>query len=109
MLAPSTLDLGLEHARLDDADDPLGDLVLQLEHVVERTVELFRPQMRAGLGLDQLRGDAQPIAALADAALKHIARAELAPHLPDIDRLPFVNEARIARDDRAAILPVRGP
>ena len=37
--------------------------------------------------------------ALAHAAFEHIARAELAPDLPDVDRLALVDEARIAGDD----------
>ena len=79
------------------------DLVLKVEHVVESAVEPVGPDMRAGLGLDQLGGDAQPVPALADAAFQHIAHAEFAPDLPDVDRLALVDEARIARDDESAI------
>ena len=85
-------------ARLDDADDALGDLILKLENVVQRAVEAVGPEMRAGFGFDQLRGDAQPGARLAHAALQHVAHAEFAPDLPDVDRLALVGEARIARD-----------
>ena len=54
--------------------------------------------MRAGLGVDELRGDAHAVARLAHAAFEHIADAELASDLPHVDRLALVGEARIARD-----------
>ena len=75
-----------------------GDLVLQVEDVLERAVESVGPEMRAGLGFDQLAGDARRVAGLAHAALEHIAHAEFAPDLLDVDRLALVDEARIARD-----------
>ena len=104
-LALRALDLGATKIRLDDSDDARGDLVLQIEHVFERAVELVGPKMRAGLGLDQLGRDAQPAARLAHAALQHIAHAKLAPDLPDIDRLALVGEARIARDHEQPLDP----
>ena len=55
--------------------------------------------MRAGEGVDQLRGDAHPAAALPDRAFEHIPHAELAPDLLHIDRSTLVGEARIAGDD----------
>jgi hypothetical protein len=69
------------------------------KHVLERAVEPVGPEVRAGLGFDQLGGDAEPRARLAHAALHHIAHAELLPDLADIDRFALVGEARIARDD----------
>ena len=76
----------------------VGDLILQVENVVQRAVEPVGPEMRAGLRFDQLRGDAQAIARLAHAAFQHIAHAEFAPDLPDVDGPALVDEARIARD-----------
>src|SRR5207237_7821826 len=60
-LAPGALDLGVAQARLDRADDAQGNLVLQFEDVVERAVISLGPDMRAGRGLDQLRGDTDPV------------------------------------------------
>ena len=54
--------------------------------------------MRAGRGLDQLAGDAHPVAGLAHAAFEHVAHAELAADLLDVDGLALVGEGRIARD-----------
>ena len=66
-----------------------GDLVLQLEHVFERAVEAVGPEMRAGFGIDQLPGDAHPVAALAHRTFEHIAHAKLAADLLHIDRRPL--------------------
>ena len=73
-------------------------LVLKLEDVFERAVEAIGPEMRAGDRIDQLRGDAHPVAALAHRAFEHVAHAEFAADLLHVDGLPFVGEARIAGD-----------
>ena len=54
-LSPRTFDLRAPHGRLDDADHAIGDLILELEHVLERAVAFVGPQVRAGLGFDKLR------------------------------------------------------
>ena len=95
---PGALDLRMLQARLDDADDALGDLILKLENVVQGAVEAVGPEMRARFRFDQLRGDAEPIARFAHAALQHVTHAEFTPDLPNIDRSALVGEARIARD-----------
>src|SRR5262249_50890142 len=81
-LAACPLDSGLAAIRLDDADPPLGDRVLEIEDVLHGTIVFVRPEMRAAARLDQLGCDTQPIADLADTALQHISHAELAPDLP---------------------------
>ena len=55
--------------------------------------------MRPGFSLDQLRADADAVAASPHRAFKDIAHAKLAPDLLHVDRLAFVGEARISRDD----------
>src|SRR6516164_4314267 len=50
------------------------------------------------LSLDQLRGDADPLASLAHRASEHIAHAQLATDPLHIDSLALVGEARIAGD-----------
>ena len=57
------------------------------------------PDVLAGLGVDELAGDADPLAGRPDAALEHVAHAELARDLPHVDRLALVDEARVAGDD----------
>ena len=55
--------------------------------------------MIAGLRLDQLGGDADAVGGFAQAAFEHIAYAQFAPNLADLDRPPLVGERRIAGDD----------
>ena len=98
-LALGALDLGPFELRRDRADDAFRDLVLQFEDVVERAFEALRPEMRAGRGVDQLPGDAHPVAGLAHAAFQHVAHAKLAADLLHVHGPALVGEARIARDD----------
>src|SRR5439155_537520 len=104
-LAPRALDFRAANARFDDPDDGLGDLVLEVEDVFQDAVIFVGPNVRAGLSLDELSRDAQAIAAFAQAALEHVANAELAPDLLDVDDLALVGEARIPRDHEQPIDP----
>jgi hypothetical protein len=85
--------------RLDDSGNAGCDPVLQVEDVFERAVEPVGPQMRAGLGFDQLDGDPHPPACFAHRAFEHVPDCELAPDLLYIDGLALVGEGRIAGDD----------
>src|SRR6266852_4178388 len=67
-LAPRALDLALPERRLDHAGDADRDLVLKLENLFEQTVESVCPEMRTVYRVDQLRGDAHPVSALAHRA-----------------------------------------
>ncbi len=55
--------------------------------------------MMAGKGIDQLRRDAQTVAAAPYAALKDELNSLLASHLLHVDGAAFVGEGRIAGDD----------
>src|SRR5215468_1570616 len=55
--------------------------------------------MRTAVGVDRLRGDAHPTAALTHRAFEHVADAEFTRDLLHIDSLTFIGKARIARDD----------
>ena len=52
--------------------------------------------MRPGARVDQLRGDAHPIAALAHRAFEHVADTQFATDPLHVDVLALVGEARIA-------------
>ena len=80
------------------------DLVLEVEHIFERTVEAVGPKMRSVRRIDQLGGDAHAAAALAHRAFEDIADAQFAadlqpgsapslplPDKPSIAVLPFAN------------------
>ena len=65
--------------------------------------------MAAGGDVVELRGDAHAVAALAHAALDHIADAELLGDLLHMDGLALVDERRVARDhEEPAQLGQRG-
>ena len=90
--------LGVE-MRLDRRDDALGDVVLHGEQVFQHAVVAVGPDVLAGLGLDQLAGDAQAPVGHAHAALEHVAHAEIARDGAHVGRLVLVDEGRIPRDD----------
>src|SRR5438477_11892491 len=94
-----TADFSGLQRRLDHAGDVDRHLILKIENVFQGAVETIGPEMGAGLGLDQLRGDARPVPTLAHRALQHIADTELASHLLHPDRSSLVSGARIAGDD----------
>src|SRR5215470_19743594 len=49
-------------------------------------------------GLDELRRNAEAVAAAPDAPFQHVARAQFPTDLPNIDRLALVLEGGISRD-----------
>src|SRR6516164_3574219 len=59
------------------ADNAEGDLVLNRKNVVERAIVAFCPDMPTGYGIDQLSGQSEPVARLAQAAFEHVAHTEL--------------------------------
>ncbi len=79
-------------------DDRRGHLVLDREDVLELAVVALGPDVPVGLGVDQLHGDAHPVAGLAHAALDHVLDAELRGDVLDPHRLALVHEGGVARD-----------
>jgi hypothetical protein len=78
--------------------EPARDLVLQREQIARVAGETLGPQMRIGLGIDQLGTDADLVARPPNASFEHIAHAQLAADLLGIDRFVPVRERGIARD-----------
>ena len=75
-----------------------GDLVLDGEDV-GAAVEALGPDVAVGQGVDQLDGDAHPVARLAHAALDHVLDAELLRSTAGTRTgLPLWTKARVARD-----------
>jgi hypothetical protein len=99
-LAAGALDLGLAQLGFDRTGDIGRDLILQLKNVVERAVEAVGPHVRAGRRVDQLPGDAHPLACFSYRAFEHVAYTQFARHLLHVDGLALVGEARIARDHK---------
>ena len=57
--------------------DGPGDLLLDVEHVVQRSAVLLGPEVRIRGGIDQLSGDAKAVPRPSHAALHHVAHLEL--------------------------------
>src|SRR5260370_16633193 len=75
------------------ARDSRDDLVLHLKQIGTVRIELICPQMRAGLGVDELRAHAHPVAALLLAPLQHIAHPKLPAVLLYVAALPLLLNA----------------
>src|SRR6516162_8942606 len=78
------------------------DLVLHVEEIGDQLIEALSPEMRAGLGLNQLDIDAHTISRSLDTAFEHIAHVEFASDLLEINRLALVCEGCAAPDDERA-------
>ena len=62
--------------RLDRGDDRPGDFVLDGKDVFEVAIVTLGPDVFVVDGVDQLCGDAHPVAGAPHAALDHVAHAE---------------------------------
>ncbi len=76
-LEPRAPDLRGFYLRPHDRGDAVGDAILELEHVLDTAIEILRPQMCAGRGVDELGGYPELAARPSKAALEHVANAEL--------------------------------
>src|SRR5262245_36763846 len=74
----------------DRGDDGSCYLFLYCKDVLQHAVVALRPDVIAGQCVDELRRHANPVRRPADAALQHIANAEVPADLPDIRRLALV-------------------
>src|SRR5262245_1928398 len=84
---PSSTGLRLLHGLYlgrDLSHDRPCHLLLHLENVLQNAVVAFRPDVIASWRVDELTGHPDPIGQLADAALQHVADAELPTDLPDV-------------------------
>ena len=72
--------LALE-SRRDCTDDAGSYVVLEIEHVFKRAIEMIRPEMRAIFSIDELTCDAHALSGLTHAAFQQVADAEIATDL----------------------------
>src|SRR6185369_9780027 len=79
-LAERAAHLGFADVRRDGGDRLLGDLLLQLEEIVDPAVDLVGPQDGLSLGIRELGSDTEPVADAAGAPGEDVAYAELAAH-----------------------------
>ena len=61
---------------LDRDHDLFGDLVLQVEYIIQTAVEAISPEVVAAGRIDQLRRNAHAIARFADTAFDHVTHAQ---------------------------------
>ena len=103
------LDRGFLTGQESDAevlDDGRRDFILNLEDVLQRPIELLRPEVVPLFHIDELRGDSQPVARLADAAFEHRADVQAPPDLPHVEGLALERKRGGSRH-HAQILDVR--
>lgn len=74
-----------------------GDLLLQHEHVVHLTVVALRPEVEAIACVNQLHGDAEPVARLSYAAFENCLHVELLADAPNVLRQPLELKGRCPR------------
>src|SRR5258706_921721 len=79
--ASGALDLHFAEGQLDRPDNASGNLVLELENVLQVPIEPFRPQVGAGRGVDHLASNAHPGSRPADPTFQHEAHTDLLGHL----------------------------
>ena len=80
---------------------PPHHFILQHEQVRDILLEPIRPDMRAGLRVDELRVDTNAAWVALDRAFQHITNPEFPPDLLGVDGLALECERRVARDDEA--------
>src|SRR5215472_9780301 len=82
--------------RLEDAGDARSDLVLKVEDIFQRPIEMIRPQMRPGTRVDQLTGNADPITAPAHRPFEQVTDTQFLADPLHIDVLALIRKSRIA-------------
>src|SRR5260370_13078620 len=86
--------------RLDHPSDARRDVVLKLEHSLQRAIEMVGPEMSAADRVDQLAGDAHALCSLADRTLQHIAHTKFTTDLLHVYGTTLIYEARVACDHK---------
>ena len=90
---------GRAQFRFQRPSNGLRHLILEIKHILHFPIVPFRPNMVAGAGINQLRGDAHPVPRFAHTAFQHIAYPKVACDLFNVDRLSLVGEGASASDD----------
>src|SRR5262245_40683328 len=82
----------------DLGDDLTDDLVLNEEDIGHLPIEPVGPNVGAGLGVDELRHDADAVVGAPYAALEHITHPEIVSELGDVDSLALILKGGVARE-----------
>src|SRR5882724_892906 len=98
---PTSQLIGLVQRRIHECtDNRPHDFVLDREDLGNLAIEPFGPYMIAGLGIDQLSRDSNPLAKSANTALDDVANVQVTCDLPEVGGGAPVAEGRRARPDR---------
>ena len=89
----------LSQVRLNGSDDAHRQEVLQGKYLAHLAIVAVSPDAGTGFGFAQLPGHAHLASRATHAAFENITHAEFASDRPDVNRLAFVDEGRVARDD----------
>ena len=91
----------------DGCDDAGRDVVLNRKNArrLEVLVVRFGPELRARLGVDELRADSNGGSSLADASFQHVARVELGARGALVSSVSLQAVRRGARNDRQVPKP----
>src|SRR5262249_54220679 len=87
-LSPGALGFSELNRGRNGADHVGRDPILEIEHVLECSIETVSPYMNASFTINELSGNANLPAGFANASLQDVADAELLPHLPYFGRAP---------------------
>ena len=87
--------VGRRQGHFERSDDATIDAVLQFKNIRHDAIESFRPEVAAAATIDQLRIDANLVAAAAYTAFQYVAHAEFGGYGAQVDRLAFIGKARV--------------
>src|SRR5215469_271330 len=82
--------------RFDHTRDGRGDVVLELENILEFSIEAISPKMGAGGRIKQLCGNADAVSTSANGAFQEIQDPKLAADLFYVHYSTLVGKARIS-------------
>jgi hypothetical protein len=82
--ALGTGDLSRKYLRLDRAYNAFGDLILEIEYIIQSAVETIGPDMGGRPGIAQLGYDAHTVLGLSHAPFQHISNVKLARDVANI-------------------------
>jgi hypothetical protein len=94
--------LGLKELHAERVGDAGDGLDLQGAELPALALEPVRPDMRAGLGRNELRVDRDRLADAPHAPFERVAHVEVAAELLCVDRLALIGERGLVRDHEAA-------
>src|SRR4029079_6240503 len=97
-LSPGSLEFHLLQLRGNCADNIRGQLVLQIENILQGTVKTFCPEVNACCGLDELPCDAYTARSSAQTSFEDIAHTEFPSDLLHVHGATLVGEAGVTCD-----------